>query len=86
MRVRFSVQIAKSHEGNPSNQKSKNCQLAEACSAKLMLEGEGDAFGSNSKVARRHPSNRETKNRQLAETGAAKLMLEGDGEVFSQWQ
>jgi hypothetical protein len=78
----FSVQIAKSHEGDPSNQKSKNCQLAGAYSAKLTLEGEGDAFGSNCKVAWRHPSNQKRKNHQLSKAGAAKLTLEGDGDVF----
>jgi hypothetical protein len=38
------VQIAKSHEGDPSNQKSKNRQLAEAGSIELALEGDGDVF------------------------------------------
>jgi hypothetical protein len=38
------VQIAKSHEGNPSNQKTKNRLLTEACFTKLTLEDEGDAF------------------------------------------
>jgi hypothetical protein len=47
---RFSFEIAKSHEGNPSNQKSMNRQLAEACSAKLMLEGEETLFISNHEV------------------------------------
>jgi hypothetical protein len=33
-----------SHEGDPSNKKLKNHQVTKACSTKLMIEGEGDAF------------------------------------------
>jgi hypothetical protein len=38
------VPIAKSHEGDPSNQKLKNHQLAEDGSTELMLEGDGEVF------------------------------------------
>jgi hypothetical protein len=37
-------QRAKSHEGNPSNQKTKNNQPAEADPTKLTQEGDGDVF------------------------------------------
>jgi hypothetical protein len=60
---RFSVQIVKSHEGDPSNQKSKNRQLTEACSAKLTLKGEGDAFRFKSQS--RMNTTHQTKNQRI---------------------
>jgi hypothetical protein len=41
---RFQSQNRKTHEGDPSDRKSKNLYLTNASFAKLMVEGEGDAF------------------------------------------
>jgi hypothetical protein len=57
------VQIAKSHEGNQSSQKSKNRQLIQARPTKLTLEGEGDAFWFKSQSHTK--ATHQTKNQRI---------------------
>jgi hypothetical protein len=40
------VQVTKSHEGDPSNQKSRNRQLDKTGSAEPTVEGDGDVLSN----------------------------------------